>query len=122
MQEIDVILDEHPDMAMELVLLAIRNQNAHRELVSYSESEAFIHVHELTIRNNFQKTEREKLIELKKTDPDAFIVAISNATQNVRRIASGIKKKKYKDEAELLSWEKNLEKAKIRREIMMEII
>jgi hypothetical protein len=41
-----------------------------------------------------------ELYELKRSDPGAFINEITNVTQNIRRIKSNLKKKKYKSEEE----------------------
>ncbi|SBV98337.1 hypothetical protein KL86DYS1_12145 [uncultured Dysgonomonas sp.] len=59
---------------------------------------------------------------MKKEDPAAFLNEITNLNQNIRRITSQINNKKYKDEAEHQSWLDNLEKAKIKRQIIIELI
>ncbi|MDU1892825.1 MAG: hypothetical protein E6767_19265 [Dysgonomonas sp.] len=122
MQEIDIILDDETDKAMELVQLDIRNQQAHKELQSFNNIGDFKYTHPLTVNARYKRTQREELIKLKKENPDAFMNEIANITQNIRRISSQINTKKYKDEAEHQSWIQNLEKAKIKRQIITDLI
>ncbi|HOG05702.1 MAG TPA: hypothetical protein PK978_05645 [Paludibacter sp.] len=59
---------------------------------------------------------------MKKENPDAFINEITNITQNIRRIQSNLRNKKYKSKTEKASWEDNLKKAILRKEIIAEIL
>lgn len=122
MQEIDVIIDDQTELALELVNLDIRNQQAHKELQSFNDTGVFKYIHPLTINTKYKRTQRDELILLKKEKPEAFLNEITNCNQNIRRISSNIKKKKYKDEVELQAWLENLEKAKIKRQIIIELM
>lgn len=107
---------------MELVNLDIRAQQAHRELQSYNDTGKFQYVHRLTIRSEYKKDQLDELRKLKSEDPAAFINEVTNVTQNIRRIGSQLHKKKYKDEEERLSWENNLEKARIKQKAIQDIL
>lgn len=122
MQEIDAIIDEQTDKALELVHLAIRNRHAHQELQSYNDTGQFIYVHRLTIDTKYKKTQRDELKKLKEENPEAFMNEVANTKQNISRIESNINKKKYKDEAEHQSWLENLEKARMKRQIILELL
>lgn len=122
MQEIDAILDDQTEKAYEFVLLDIRNQQAHKELQSFNDTGKFLYIHSLTANSRYKQTQRDELIRLKKENPEAFLNEITNLNQNIRRITSQINTKKYKDEVEHQSWLENLEKAKIKRQIIIELI
>jgi hypothetical protein len=47
---------------------------------------------------------------------------MTNVIQNIRRIKSQIKQKKYKDENMQRSWEENLMRAELRLKILSELI
>jgi hypothetical protein len=47
---------------------------------------------------------------------------ITNTAQNIRRIKSNLHTRKYKSEEEKQSWEENLFRAKIRENVLKEII
>ena len=122
MQEIDVILDDQTEYAREVVNLRIRNQQAHNELQSFNDTGDFKYIHPLTVSAKFKKSQREELVKLKNEAPDAFLNEITNLSQNIRRIESQIRNEKYKDEEEHQSWLLNLEKAKIKRQIIIELM
>lgn len=122
MQEIDFIIDDQPNLAMELVHLAIRNRQAHNELESYNTTQEFKFVHRLTITTNYKKQQRDELAKLKKENPKAFLNEITNLQQNIRRIESQIRTEKYKSQDELQSWQENLERAKIREEEIINLM
>lgn len=122
MQEIDLIIDDQTEKAPELVHLAIRNRHAHEELQSFNDSGEFKYVHKLTLTSRYQRTQRDNLRKMKEENPEAFLTEITNLNQNIRRIESDIRKKKYKDEEELKSWKKNLERANIKRQIIIELM
>lgn len=122
MQEIDILLDEQPKLAMELVHLAIRNRQAHNELESYNNTKQFKFAHRLTITVNYKKQQREELIKLKTENPKAFLNEITNLQQNIRRIESQIRTKKYKNEEELQAWQENLERARIKEQEIINLM
>lgn len=107
---------------MELVNLTIRNRQAHNELESYNTTKKFKFIHRLTITTNYKKQQREELANLKKENPKSFLNEITNLQQNIRRIESQIRKKKYKSQDELKSWQENLERAKIREEEVINLM
>jgi len=122
MQEIDVIIDDQTEKALELVHLAIRNQHAHQELQSFNDTGEFKFVHRLTIDTRYKRTQRDELKKMKEENPGAFLNEITNNIQNIRRIESDINKKKYKDEAQYQSWIENLNKARIKQQIFVELM
>ena len=122
MQEIDAIIDDQTNKALELVNLAIRNKQAHEELETFNDTGQFKYVHRLTKDSKYKKTQRDELKKQKEEKPEEFLNEITNLNQNIRRIESQIRKKKYKDEAEHQAWEENLQKAKIKRQIIIELM
>ena len=122
MQEIDVLLDDQPELSKDMVLLDERNRQAHKELASFNETGQFVNKHPFVIKKRQYKDSYTELVELKRTNPSAFLHEITNVTQNIRRIRSQLKTKKYKSHEEKQSWELNLEKALIRKQVIEEII
>ena len=122
MQEIDVLLDNKPELSKELVLLDERNRQAHKELKSFNDKGKFVYKHPFIVKKKLHNDSYTELTELRRTDPTAFLKEITNITQNIRRIQSQLNKKKYKSEDEKRSWEQNLEKATIRNQVLEEII
>ena len=122
MQEIDFLLDQKPDLSMELILTAERNLQAHKELKSFNDAGKFVYKHPFVIEKKHYKDSYKELLELKQTQPAAFLKEITNVTQNIRRINSQLKKKKYKSEDERLAWELNLKKAVIRKQALEDIV
>lgn len=122
MQEIDVILDEHTDMAQEFVDNDIQNQLAHKELQAFNDTGQFIYVHPIAIQNRYERSQSNILEKLQKDNPEELLNEITNTVQNIRRIESDIKKKKYKDDKQYQSWCENLEKAKIKRDLLSRAI
>jgi len=122
MQENDFLLDEQPELAMEQILLDVRNRQAHNELSSFNNTGKFINKHPLVVKKTHYKDSFTELVELKRTDPKTFLKQVTNVTQNIRRIKSQLEKKKYKSEAEKQSWQTNLEKAQIRKQVIEEIL
>lgn len=122
MQEIDVLIDDQTELALELVNLDIRNVQAHNELQSYNQDGNFLLIHPLVVKSKYQEDQRLKLRNIQKETPDLFLKEISNTTQNIKRIESNIRTKKYKDEAEHQSWLENLEKAQIKRNIILNLL
>jgi len=122
MQEIDVLLDDRPELAMEMVELDNRNRQAHKELQLYNDHKTFLYRHPIVARKKQRDDRISELYELKRSDPDAFLKEIANTAQNIRRIKSNLNKKKYKSDEEKQSWEQNLSRAEIREAVLKEII
>lgn len=122
MQEIDVVLDDNPDMAEEMVRHAIRNQQAHSELQLYNESKQFEYIHPIAIQVNYSQSQNNNLKELLASNPETFLNEVTNTIQNIRRIKSDLSKKKYKDEDQHLSWKENLTRAEMKLQIMKKLI
>ena len=122
MQEMDVLMDSKPELAMEMVELDNRNRQAHRELQLYNDHQTFLFQHPIVARRKQYDDQLAELHELRRSDPEAFIREIANTTQNIRRIKSNLNKKKYKSDEEKQSWENNLLQAEIRETILKEII
>lgn len=122
MQEIDVILDDNPELSVEMVELDNRNRQSHAELQAFNEHKVFVYKHPITIQRKQYDDMLSELYEMKRNNPGAFINEITNVTQNIRRIQSNINKKKYKTEDEKQSWEQNLSRAEVRKKVLEDVI
>jgi hypothetical protein len=122
MQEIDVILDDQPELAKEMVELDNRNRQAHKELQIYNDHHVFVYKHPLVMQRKQYDDQLSELYELKRSNPGALITEITNVTQNIRRIQSNLNKKKYKSDEEKQSWEQNLSRAEVRKKVLEEVI
>ena len=122
MQEIDVLLDTQPELAMEMVELDNRNRKAHKELQLYNDHKTFLYKHPIIARRKQYDDQLAELYELKRNDPGALMNEITNVTQNIRRIRSNLNKKKYKSNEEKQSWEENLSRSQTRETVLKEII
>jgi flagellar motility protein MotE (MotC chaperone) len=122
MQEIDSLIDEKPALALEMVELDIRNKQAHTELQAYNDCSVFVYKHPFTKNRKAYDDEMSRLYDMKKTDPEAFLKEIENIGQNIRRIKSNLKQKKYKSEEEHEAWQQNLSRAEMKQKILQEVI
>ena len=122
MQEIDVLLDDNPELAMEMVELDNRNRQAHKELQLYNDHKVFLYKHPIVAQRKQYDDMLSELYELKRTNPGALINEITNVTQNIRRIQSNLTKQKFKSPEEKESWEQNLSRAEIRKKVLEEVI
>lgn len=122
MQEIDVLLDTQPELAMEMVELDNRNRKAHKELQLYNDHKTFLYKHSIVAQRKQYDDQLAELYELKRNDPGALMNEITNVTQNIRRIRSNLNKKKYKSNEEKQSWEENLSRSQTRETVLKEII
>lgn len=71
---------------------------------------------------NFKRQTIADLEALQKKSPTAFLNEITNLHQNIRRIESNIRRNKYKTSDELKAWLENLERSKIRQQIIEALI
>lgn len=122
MRDCDKQIDEKPELAYKLVLADIRNKQAHKELINYSQNKEFLYIHPFTEEEKFYREQRSELYEMKYKEPDKFMNEIANTQQNIRRIESNIRTGKYKNEKERASWQKNLSKAKAKLRALKEIL
>jgi hypothetical protein len=122
MQEIAVLLEDQPELSMEMVELDNRNRQAHKELQLYNDHKAFLYKHPIASRRKQYDDQIAELYALKRSDPASFLKEITNTTQNIRRIKSNLNKQKYKSEEEKQSWESNLFRAETREIILKKII
>lgn len=122
MQEIDILIDNQPDYAEELVRLDIRNQLAHAELQSYNDTQHFKYEHPIAENYRYKQSEQDKLLKLQYQYPDKFMEEITNTLQNIRRIESNLNKEKYKNEKERKSWMNNLKNARSKYEVLKGLI
>ena len=122
MQEINVLLDDNPELSLEMVELDNRNRQAHAELKAYNDCKVFVYKHPIVTQRKQYDDMLSELYELKRTNPGALINEIANVTQNIRRIQSNITKKKYKSDEEKQSWEQNLFRAETRKKVLEEVI
>jgi predicted nucleic acid-binding Zn-ribbon protein len=122
MQEIHFILDDKPELSLEMIELDNRNRQANAELQAFSKHKVFAYKHPLVVRRKKYDDLLSELYELKRTDPRKLINEIANVIQNIRRIQSNIKRKKYKTDEEKEKWEENLSSAEIRKKVLEEVI
>lgn len=122
MQEIDFILDDNPELSIEMVELDNRNRQANAELQAFNEHKVFVYKHPITILRKQYDDMLSELYEMKRNNPGALINEIANVTQNIRRIQSNINKKKYKNKDEKQSWEQNLSRAEVRKKVLEDVI
>jgi len=122
MQEIDVLLDDKPELSKELVELDNRNRQAHKELQVYNDTGNFVFKHPLALKKKHYEDSYSELIAMKRTKPSTFMKEVTNVTQNIRRIKSRLKNGKYKSDEEKQAWEDNLLRAEIRMTVLKEII
>jgi hypothetical protein len=122
MQELDAILDDQPHHALDMVESDILNKKAHDELRAYNDHKHFLYNHPLTLARQYYTQQFSHLYTLKTTSPDLFLHEITNITQNIRRIESAIRNKKYRDSTELLSWQDNLRNAHTKKTILLDLI
>ena len=118
MKDMDTTLDDNPALVSAFIDLDIRNAQAHRELTAYNNTGRFIGEHPL-VRDYLGKVrESDRLRRLRSSQPDELLRQIANTKQNIRRIESNIRRKKYRSEQELESWNNNLANAKSKLDIM----
>ena len=122
MKELDAQLDDHPELALEMVDLDNRNRLAHKELQLYNDHKVFPGKHPLTTDRRQYDDQIAQPEALKRTDPAALIAEIANIMQNIRRIRSNLNKKKYKSDDEKQAWEQNLSRSELRKKIIEEVI
>jgi predicted nucleic acid-binding Zn-ribbon protein len=122
MQEIDAVLDDHPELAIEMVELDSRNRNAHEELQAFNDHKVFVYKHPVTVRRKQYDDQLTELYNLKRTDPGALMTEIANLMQNIRRIQSNLNRKKYKSVDEQVSWDTNLTRSELRMKVLKEVI
>ncbi len=122
MREIDVLINHQPELAKEFIELDVRNKQAHNELQSFNDTGSFLCIHSLVKSSDFQQKQLKDLQLLKKENPELFMSEIANTLQNIRRIESNIRTKKYKSKKQLSQWLENLERAKLRSKILEKIL
>ncbi len=124
MKRADKFLDDNPNYVkcLEVVDNDVLHRLADNELLHFQDSKSFLYKHPLAAQKKFEQECLEDLAALKKKSPEKFICEMTNVTQNIRRINSQIRQKKYKDEEMLRSWEENLMKAEFRLKILAELI
>lgn len=124
MQDISVLLDSEPtaELCIEMVECDILQSQSYRELISYNDRHTFINEHPLVLERHQILQLENGLKQLRKENPQAFFNEISNITQNIRRIESNIRTKKYKDDITLKGWKDNLISAKLKQAIITNLI
>lgn len=124
MQDISVLLDTGPtpELCVEMVECDILQKQAHEELCAYDKHKKFLYKHSLTMNRQKIAMYVIRMEEMRENHPDEFQNQITNLNQNIRRIESNIRNKKYKDESTLKSWEMNLELAKEKQKIISDLM
>jgi hypothetical protein len=122
MKELDAQLDDHPELALEIVELDNRNRLAHKELQVYNDHRIFLCKHPLILERKQYEDQLSELYAIRRTDPAALLAEITNVTQNIRRIRSNLSKKKYTSDDKKKSWEQNLARLELKKTILEEVI
>ncbi|MDR0829746.1 MAG: hypothetical protein LBN95_06510 [Prevotellaceae bacterium] len=122
MQQIDVLLDAQPELAVEMVELDNRNRLAHKELQLYNDHKTFHYQHPILKEQKEYDTLLAELQVIRQNSPADLLNEIANVLQNIRRIQSNLKNKKYKTDDEKQNWESNLQRAELRKSILETII
>lgn len=124
MQDISFLLDKEPtsDLCIEMVQCDILQKQAHAELCAYNKDQKFLHVHPITINREKIAAYIIRLENMRKNQQEEFQKEITNLNQNIRRIESNIRNKKYKDTATLESWERNLEVSREKKKIISNLL
>ena len=106
-RDIDAVIDLQPtaDNIKALLDDAWLNRQAQAELVSYNKDGKFLLEHPLLLN----RKATNKFIEMRRNDPDLFLKELHNANQSISRYQSMISKNKYKDQEELVRWQKLIE-------------
>ena len=100
----------------------ILQKQANDELCSFDKYKKFLYKHPLTINRQKIATYVIRMEEMRKSQPEEFQNEITNLNQNIRRIESNIRNKKYKDENTLEGWKTNLEIAKEKQKIINNLL
>lgn len=116
------MLDDQPSLSREMVELDILHQQAHKELKSYNDKKVFTLEHPISIEADLRKKTVDDIQYLRRNNPKKFISEVANIKQNISRITSNIRNKKYKSEDELQAWNDNLKRAIIRMEVVCAIL
>lgn len=124
MQDISILLDSEStsELCAEMVECDILQKQAHDELCSFDKYKKFLYKHPLTINRQKIATYVIRMEEMRKSQPEEFQNEITNLNQNIRRIESNIRNKKYKDENTLEGWKTNLEIAKEKQKIINNLL
>lgn len=124
MKEADILIEDNPSLELcsQIVENDILNKQADKDLQSFNDNGIWLGVHPLTLQRNFERQTIDDLKLLKAKDPLKFIDEITNIRQNMRRIKSNIKAKKFKDDDQLKCWEENLLRAEIRLQILADLL
>lgn len=109
LQELDRVADTQPSVAKEMALLDERNRQAQRELEVFAQTRVFPAEHPIAAKFLAEQKKRKEYIQLKHDNPEQFTRLVTNLTQNIRRVKSGIKKHHYKSDDELERWQGNLD-------------
>ena len=124
MKRADNFLDDNPTYAqcLEIVDNDVLNRLADDELLHFQETKTFLYKHPLAAQKKFEQNTLDELMLLKEKNPEKFVTEMVNVVQNVRRIKSQIRQKKFKDDDMLKSWEENLMRAETRLKILSSLI
>lgn len=118
MQELNASIDTNTDQAGEMVANDLSNHLAFCELDEYNKTGKFLYKHPILAAYRQDK----KLEALRKADPERFMNDLINADKSITRYKSQIKNKKYKNQEELIKWQKLITDYENRLKLMKEII
>lgn len=122
MKEIDALLDEQPELALEMVELDHQNRQAHKELQLYNDHKTFVYTHPLTRRKKQEADALSELLELKASHPEAFIEECYSITHNLKRYKKLLSNDKFTSHDERERCRKNMERYSLRQLIAQKIV
>ena len=101
-REISSVIDFKPslDNIRAIIECDKRNIQAQAELVHYNRHHEFLNKHPLLL----SRTQTNKLLNLRRLDPDEFLAKLHLTAQNIARYQSQINNRKYNSREELTRW------------------
>lgn len=119
MVELDSVIEDRPELAIEMVRADIAERQAHDELVSYNASGSFLFIHPITAQRREYDAILNEIRGLKKSKPAILLSEITNLVQNIRRIKSSIKTGNTKN---IDAAKENLRRAELRKSVLEKVL
>lgn len=122
MREIDVLLDDRPELAREMVELDNRNRLANKELQVYNDHKVFVYKHPILKEKKLKNEILTELLELKQSNPEAFVKECYNIVKGLNRYKNLLSNDKFSSDEEKLRCMENVDKYSLRHSIVQTII
>ncbi|MDR1866120.1 MAG: hypothetical protein LBR08_11190 [Bacteroidales bacterium] len=122
MKEIDTQLDDHPELALEMVELDSRNRQAHAELQLYNDHRNFRYKHSLTQHLKEKKDIILEFAEMKHSNPERFVKECANVIRGLNRYGKMLCDDSFASTEAKEKCEENLSKYKLKHSIIQMLI